>query len=410
MGRPIRMVAPVLLNAGTSLTGWAGVDPGIVSLTLSQITGPIQLGAQPITVMHGVGSGPATAGFWDYTGAFSVPDKKGLEFWIYVDMNGATVKNSGVGGAVTLFNSNFSQSMVSRLRLKHGWNHAMTARTDYAPSGGATWATEFNRIRFRLDATAGLTHSFWMTNLSYSGFARSQHCVMFDDGYSSVYDVAFPLMQSLGQVGTVAVIASAVGTPGFMTLAQLHELHDAGWAIVNHTVNHAPGGFPWLINASKAACFAEIQGGIDYLVANGFTRDNEHLYFISPGGEWSQNYLDAANDAGVLLFRGLWGDNAADTSVPTAESYMGVREPYVACSSVVSSWNEANLTGRLDKMASSGRSGIWLFHKIETPANDTIKTTIADFTGAMRHAYRKKAQIDNVTLPQYRAALYDPLS
>jgi len=82
--------------------------------------------------------------------------------------------------------------------------------------------------------------------------------VTFDDGYRSVYDHAFPILEDLGLPGTVFVPAAHVGQshpmswPGIerwggtpyegeldcMSWDQLRELADHGWEVGSHTLSH----------------------------------------------------------------------------------------------------------------------------------------------------------------------------
>lgn len=62
--------------------------------------------------------------------------------------------------------------------------------------------------------------------------------VTFDDGYRSVYEFAFPIMQQYGLRGVVYVITGYVGAPTYMSADQLVELFANGWEIGSHTVSH----------------------------------------------------------------------------------------------------------------------------------------------------------------------------
>lgn len=64
--------------------------------------------------------------------------------------------------------------------------------------------------------------------------------LVFDDGLSSVYQYAFPVLARHGLVATVGVIANRVGSgdPDFMDEKQLHELQAAGWEIASHSLTH----------------------------------------------------------------------------------------------------------------------------------------------------------------------------
>ncbi|ACO47452.2 putative polysaccharide deacetylase, precursor (plasmid) [Deinococcus deserti VCD115] len=63
--------------------------------------------------------------------------------------------------------------------------------------------------------------------------------IQFDDGFESVYQLAFPVLRELGVPGTAYVIWSRLNQPGSMTTAQLAELRAAGWEIGNHSHSHA---------------------------------------------------------------------------------------------------------------------------------------------------------------------------
>ena len=68
---------------------------------------------------------------------------------------------------------------------------------------------------------------------------------------------------------------------------------------------------------------------------------------------------------------------------------------------LTNAWTLANITDRIDRIISGGRSitGI-LYHDIATPADTAIKTTIANFQGAMDYCYRRKAVCDFPTVPE----------
>jgi hypothetical protein len=163
-----------------------------------------------------------------------------------------------------------------------------------------------------------------------------------------------------------------------------------------------------LASATQPECLDEIQTCQDYLSGLGYTRDDEHLHYCSPYGEWTTEYLAAAAEAGCVMFRGLFGDQAASAMTPNGMADSGVRESMIASVVPTNAWTAANLTARTAALISSGRSAIYVFHDIVTPADTSIKFTPANFTTVMQDIYRKKAMLDTVTLPQFRKDLYDP--
>lgn len=62
--------------------------------------------------------------------------------------------------------------------------------------------------------------------------------ITFDDGYEDNLTVALPIMKKYGLKGTVFVITSTVGQPGYLTWEQIRALRQQQIEIGSHTVNH----------------------------------------------------------------------------------------------------------------------------------------------------------------------------
>jgi len=62
--------------------------------------------------------------------------------------------------------------------------------------------------------------------------------ITFDDGQTSVYDAAFPIMRQYGFTGVVYAVGKYVDAETFMTTDQLKELTAAGWEIGSHGMRH----------------------------------------------------------------------------------------------------------------------------------------------------------------------------
>ena len=62
----------------------------------------------------------------------------------------------------------------------------------------------------------------------------------FDDGYTSQYDRAAPILADHDVPGVVAPIPDTVGDEGRVTIDQLHDLRDDGWTVVNHPQAEKP--------------------------------------------------------------------------------------------------------------------------------------------------------------------------
>ncbi|MCF7911331.1 MAG: polysaccharide deacetylase family protein [Candidatus Cloacimonetes bacterium] len=101
----------------------------------------------------------------------------------------------------------------------------------------------------------------------------------FDDCHSSIYDVAFPLLQEYGFYGTNIVCSCRPGFRAYYTWQQLHEMTDAGWEVAGHTSHHVNLSEIPLEEAER-----EISLDLDSLRAMGFDPQG----FALPSGKVSK--------------------------------------------------------------------------------------------------------------------------
>lgn len=61
----------------------------------------------------------------------------------------------------------------------------------------------------------------------------------FDDGYSDAYTALFPLLQKHNAKAVIFLITDKIGTPGYLTWAQIDEMQKSGWvSFGSHGVSH----------------------------------------------------------------------------------------------------------------------------------------------------------------------------
>jgi peptidoglycan/xylan/chitin deacetylase (PgdA/CDA1 family) len=70
------------------------------------------------------------------------------------------------------------------------------------------------------------------------GFNRALVSLTFDDGYAGTYANGLPLLNKYGFTSTQFIISSLVGTPNYMTKAQIKAFSAAGHEIGSHSVTH----------------------------------------------------------------------------------------------------------------------------------------------------------------------------
>jgi len=77
-----------------------------------------------------------------------------------------------------------------------------------------------------------------MTPYTPTGFARPIVTLTFDDGYSTAYTNAMPILKTDGFTATAFIITDLIGKSGYMTATQLKTFATAGDEMASHTVTH----------------------------------------------------------------------------------------------------------------------------------------------------------------------------
>lgn len=143
--------------------------------------------------------------------------------------------------------------------------------------------------------------------------------ITFDDGYTSVYDAAFPLLKKYGWPFTVFVNSKAHDEkhPHFMSWEQLRELAKQGAVIANHTDSHPhlirQQGYEshsqWLQRREREIEFAQQR------IAKELGQAPK--LFAYPFGEYDKQLQATLKSMGYLAF-GQQSGPLADTSHPQA--------------------------------------------------------------------------------------------
>ncbi len=172
-------------------------------------------------------------------------------------------------------------------------NNLQDTQSDNNPTTANDQATSSTTTPSTQNAPLASTTS----NSSTSGNMASDPAIItFDDGYESAYTIAYPIMKQYGIVGTVYIITDLIGQPGYLTLPELTELHNAGWTVAGHTVDHTD-----LQGLSQAQIANKIQLDIDWLNANGFSDGAYHLAY--PYGLYDNNVLLVCAQLGLKTAR-----------------------------------------------------------------------------------------------------------
>jgi peptidoglycan/xylan/chitin deacetylase (PgdA/CDA1 family) len=200
----------------------------------------------------------------------------------------------------------------------------------------------------------------------------SQITFAFDDGRSSVYTNAFPIMKKYELPGTAFVITGMVGNSSYMDISQLKDLQKAGWEIASHSVTHAD-----LTARSLSDAEQELAGSKKWLEDNGFPAYS----FASPFGNF--------NDATIALIKKYYQVHRASwpngiNNIPLS-SYEDLYQLKVV--SVEDNTTVAEVEAWVDKAIDERKWLILLFHNVG--GSGQYNTSVADFEEIAKYVHDK---------------------
>lgn len=122
--------------------------------------------------------------------------------------------------------------------------------------------------------------------------------IMFDDGWKSQYTIGYEYMRGKDMKGSIAIIPKNIGESGYMNKANLYELYNQNWDLLNHTYDHL------VLNDSNInRQIKSITRGSKWLEKNGFI--NHHRVLIYPEGKYNDNTIKALNNMNYTSTRGI---------------------------------------------------------------------------------------------------------
>jgi peptidoglycan/xylan/chitin deacetylase (PgdA/CDA1 family) len=183
----------------------------------------------------------------------------------------------------------------------------------------------------------------------------------FDDGWLSQYDEAKKKMSEVGFPATAYVIKNKIGTAGYMTLTQLHELQNLHrWEIAAHHETDLT-----TVSLTEAASF--IRSEKQWLIDNGFNRGSDH--FAIPNGAFNENL--------TALFRRYF--RTTRTIGVKAETFPPADWHRLRIFNVLNTTTTAAIANAVDDARTNKYWLILLFHKIAAAPSTSTEYSIADF-------------------------------
>ena len=124
---------------------------------------------------------------------------------------------------------------------------------------------------------------------SIDSFSEKTVCITFDDGCETDLISAAPLLSKLGFRATSYITVEYLGKRGYMSHAQVRELHAAGFEIGCHSLSH-----PYLTDIDDDQLHEETQVAKDKLEQIAGVRVD---HFSCPGGRWDARVQHAVKQA-----------------------------------------------------------------------------------------------------------------
>jgi peptidoglycan/xylan/chitin deacetylase (PgdA/CDA1 family) len=289
--------------------------------------------------------------------------------------------------STTDFAKNFNYGAKAQI-LRQGWNLVVIQPGDWTNVGGESWENKFLRLRIRIVPVAEQTLSMTFDALDYDAKSEPRILITFDDGLSSLYTAAYPIMEAVGLKGVSYVNSSTIGNAGNMSLAQLHELYADGWDIGNHGDKHID-----YLTKTEAEILADIVDGQNYLLANGFIKSAKH--FAIPNGAYDADVAAAIASSGVTTVR----SSATAIFYPEAYSIL-----YLPTEYIVNTTTLANVIAWIETAISKGQTLILMFHAIVETATTTYQWSIANFQALINFIVARNVPV--VTMSEW----YDGLN
>ena len=145
--------------------------------------------------------------------------------------------------------------------------------------------------------------------------------ITFDDGYSSIYDTAFPMLESYGFPFTLFLSTEPIdnGQSNYMNWDQVRQMSDAGVIIANHMVDH-----PYMLEARDSESDEQRLARLreDLMRAEGRIEEEtrqSHRYLAYPYGEYDpaiKSMLEELGFVGLAQNSGAVGPESDFLALP----------------------------------------------------------------------------------------------
>lgn len=347
-------------------TNWDSVTP---DATLSRVTDKVVTGRKSIQLDARAVQGQminvdrSTITNWDLVG---VEDRMMIRVWI---------EDVTLIQTLTLYLCNdekawsdyckliFLGGGTSQTNLKNGWNYLSLILSNADLVNNFSFNKTIKKIRISVTPKKDGDLRVVFDSLSNKIQSEPKIVITFDDGWKTVYENAFPVMQERGLRGTVYAIGQYVDNPNnplspfFMSVENYQELYRQKWHIGNHTWqhnyyfggNHTPKSYLEVLNQNR-----------EWLIDNDLGDGGDYVCY--PNGEYDQRVINLMKvnnykSARCAKIRGIHPEKIDDQFQIISEAFS-----YTTTVAEAKKW--------IDDLVENGGTLFLQFHSI--PIDDTI--------------------------------------
>jgi peptidoglycan/xylan/chitin deacetylase (PgdA/CDA1 family) len=288
---------------------------------------------------------------------------------------------------------NYSPFTVAPNVARQGWNTVVLDRaTPSSTTGSPNIANTFTRVRVQLQVPAGVTGTVYLCPIYSNYYNRPKIVFSFDDQDVSQYANGYEVLSSHGLLGSQCI---QTGFSGGLTVAQMQEMHAAGWSFHNHSINHTN---LTTVSVNEATDIMRTAQG--WLDANGLRYGRSTVVF--PNG--------ATNDAVDAAMAGLGYTHGAIVRPQLDKLWDGFEQPRrINRHNTDQSFSLATLKARVDDAIKFGGAQVFYSHAIVDGATGS-NTERATFAGLVEYVSRlhHAGVLDVVTLQELVDGLTNP--
>jgi hypothetical protein len=310
----------------------------------------------------------------DYSPVVDMTDR-GLSAWIRVDglENVQEISFYVTGDAFANFriwtlissgagSNQFRDGEWIKITMPWGWNNN--------PGVALPSRNAINKIQLRIrdDGTGPFT--VYVGRLgTVKQPASPKFLISADDTWSSQADAA-EVADEMGIRMNLYIIPKLIGQPNYLTWPDVHDLAGRGHVFPMHSEFNM---VDLLANSGEAAVRQEIEENKARMVTEGLYGAIDH--FALPQGAHSPAVIDILKDYFTTIRTTA---NFGETS-PPANRHLR------RCRQVLNSTTQANFETWADNSASGGAVVEFLYHRFETPDDDSTEVQLSEFRDHMEH-------------------------